>query len=894
MTNSVFRLRRSSVDLIRKFSLSTGKVPRTSQIAFLGFAIKNLSSSANQDNDFGTARASLFSLHPMRTHSTVPSTKNEAVSTFQSVDATKVSEANTPLAPYAVLSTDDEWWTGKSPQQCAGYKNGVLHSLPLPCLDNCTKGALLEYFDNTWTLTESLFTCFRSDDGFYTPPPHGLRHPLIFYYGHPAALYVNKLRVAGLLDEPVNPYFEKIFETGVDEMSWDDLSNNGVPWPALSEVHSYRKKVYNLVVGIINSIDEEKELKRIDTSSRLWSLVMSFEHERIHLETSSVLLNEIDVNHFKFPRNFPPYHPTLNLLSTISSDPAEGKDYPKNSFIEVPATSVTLGKPRDYPSYSWDNEYGERKYAVPAFKASKFKVSNGEFYEFVKSGGYSDPQYWTTNGWKWRAFKNAKWPQFWILDGPQGLHKFKLRLIFDVVPMQWAWPVTINLHEADAFANWKSKKEKKNIRVITELEHNAIRDEMDVKAMHGGKMIPLDPIIFDPEGFTKTTNSNLAYSSPSSVDYYPPNKKGFFDVFGNSWEWCRDYFSALHGFQVHHLYEDFSTPCFDGEHNVIMGNSFISTGNEASMYSRFHFRPHFLQHASCRYVEQLDPSLEPPTSDTDARGPYVGSYPFRRSKEGEAIEAAAVKEAQKSSDIARYYSPVDLKTFYNSKTNTIKDHILEIANSAGLGNVGKCNFIEVGCGAGNNAIQLASNFRAVIGIDLNGDHIKIAKSVLDGSIDSFQVKHEGEITNTHKLNLKNDSQNSERLIEFRQADPLCLPAELKEFDMVFLNDILDTVSSPNSLLGRMGGERGLVKHGGVLLISSAFQWKDTVTPKQLWLGGYIDEKTGNEVESRNELVKKLSDEFQMISMTQIPSVWTEDMNRNIKGKLCDFIAFVRK
>lgn len=30
-------------------------------------------------------------------------------------------------------------------------------------------------------------------------PAHGLRHPLIFYYGHPAALYVNKLRAAGIL-----------------------------------------------------------------------------------------------------------------------------------------------------------------------------------------------------------------------------------------------------------------------------------------------------------------------------------------------------------------------------------------------------------------------------------------------------------------------------------------------------------------------------------------------------------------------------------------------------------------------------------------------------------------------------------------------------------------------
>ena len=32
-----------------------------------------------------------------------------------------------------------------------------------------------------------------------TLPPHGLRHPLIFYYGHSAVLYVNKLRAAGII-----------------------------------------------------------------------------------------------------------------------------------------------------------------------------------------------------------------------------------------------------------------------------------------------------------------------------------------------------------------------------------------------------------------------------------------------------------------------------------------------------------------------------------------------------------------------------------------------------------------------------------------------------------------------------------------------------------------------
>lgn len=30
-------------------------------------------------------------------------------------------------------------------------------------------------------------------------PYHQLRHPLVFYYGHPATLYINKLRVAGVI-----------------------------------------------------------------------------------------------------------------------------------------------------------------------------------------------------------------------------------------------------------------------------------------------------------------------------------------------------------------------------------------------------------------------------------------------------------------------------------------------------------------------------------------------------------------------------------------------------------------------------------------------------------------------------------------------------------------------
>jgi hypothetical protein len=121
-----------------------------------------------------------------------------------------------------------EWYTGVHPSECHGADpvTGQIRSVPLPNLGRVTRRSALEYFDNSWTLYEALFAGLCGEEGFYRPPVHGLRHPQIFYYGHTACLYVNKLRVSGVLAEPVNPYFESIFEVGVDEMLWDDMHKN--------------------------------------------------------------------------------------------------------------------------------------------------------------------------------------------------------------------------------------------------------------------------------------------------------------------------------------------------------------------------------------------------------------------------------------------------------------------------------------------------------------------------------------------------------------------------------------------------------------------------------------------------------------------------------------------
>ena len=83
---------------------------------------------------------------------------------------------------------------------------------------------LLDYFAATWEQYESLFLPLH-DDAYYLRAER-LRHPLIFYFGHTATFYINKMMLAKFTDARVNPAFEAMFAIGVDEMSWDDLDES--------------------------------------------------------------------------------------------------------------------------------------------------------------------------------------------------------------------------------------------------------------------------------------------------------------------------------------------------------------------------------------------------------------------------------------------------------------------------------------------------------------------------------------------------------------------------------------------------------------------------------------------------------------------------------------------
>ena len=92
------------------------------------------------------------------------------------------------------------------------------------------------------------------DDQAYYEKPEPLRHPLIFYLAHTAVFFVNKLRVAKIIEHNVDNNIESMMAIGVDEMSWDDLDDSNYDWPAVEAVYHYRNRVKSLIVDLIDRL----------------------------------------------------------------------------------------------------------------------------------------------------------------------------------------------------------------------------------------------------------------------------------------------------------------------------------------------------------------------------------------------------------------------------------------------------------------------------------------------------------------------------------------------------------------------------------------------------------------------------------------------------------------
>ena len=202
--------------------------------------------------------------------------------------------------------------------------------------------------------------------------------------------------------------------------------------PSAAEVAAYRAHVDAAVEALIAEAGAAAlpEILRI--------LEIGLNHEEQHQE---LLITDI-LHAFAQNPTAPAYDP----------DWQPPKPTAKDGFVELPEGIHTIGHQTD--GYCFDNEGPSHRVLVGPVRIARALVTNGEWLEFIRDGGYANPALWLSDGWA--AVQNEGWqaPGHWQ-DHDGEWRQLTLAGLKSIDP---AAPVMhVSYYEADAFARWAGK-----------------------------------------------------------------------------------------------------------------------------------------------------------------------------------------------------------------------------------------------------------------------------------------------------------------------------------------------------------------------------------------------------------------------------------------------------
>lgn len=385
--------------------------------------------------------------------------------------------------------------------------------------------------------TDVIFDIVSRDSLYERPIPE--RHRIVFYLGHLEAFDWNLLhdRIPGA--KPFHAEFDRLFAFGIDPVGGGLPDDEPRDWPGLAEIEAYRRSVRTLLDAAVRSgsLREEED----DEFSAATLLNVAIEHRLMHAETLAYLLHQL---------------PAEKKIAPLRA-PAPVSSTPRPRMIEIPTGVATLGLAHN-SIFGWDNEYDLNRRETPAFAIDQYKVTNGQYLEFMQAGGYDDRTLWHGADWEWKNPAGITHPVFWKkVNG-----SWQYRRMFDEVPLPLDWPVYVSQAEASAYSRWAGKE------LPSESQwHRA------AYATPTGTERPFPWGTEPPE--LEHGYFDFQQWDPGPVNAFPAGQSAFgvVGLLGQGWEWTSSLFEPFEGFRPFSFYPGYSANFFDGKHFVMKGGS---------------------------------------------------------------------------------------------------------------------------------------------------------------------------------------------------------------------------------------------------------------------------------------------------------------------------------
>ena len=306
---------------------------------------------------------------------------------------------------------------------------------------------MIETFNQIRSYTKTLCRPLKTEDyvvqiaSFTSPAKWHLGHTTWFFEEFILKVFVNNYIQ---FDKNFNFIFNSYYNNAGERVNRADRGN--LSRPTVEKVYAYRKYVNEAMLDLLSQNPKEKIIEL---------LTLGLNHEQQHQE---LLLTDVKYMLGNNPL-FPVFDSTLKLIDD------ENKE---SGFVSIKEGVYEIGYTGK--EFCYDNELNPHKVYLNSFEISKSLITNGEFIEFIESGGYQDFNLWLEEGLHWKNNNQINSPLYWHKKNNDwfyytfaGLQKVNPKAILS----------HISFYEAAAYAEWKQ------MRLPTEFEWEIASEKLN-------------------------------------------------------------------------------------------------------------------------------------------------------------------------------------------------------------------------------------------------------------------------------------------------------------------------------------------------------------------------------------------------------------------------------